>query len=216
MGLFRDVTGSQRRGMAGMSNADRRNGLRCDVAVTPTAGESASVQPHAEWRHCLSEGGRDLQLQALAEIGRDSNVLGISDLVIRLAGSRDDSVRAAAAQVLESSIRPSLVELPGLIALLADRSDGEISYWAATLLGRLGKEAVEATPALCDCLTSSSFLPARERAVLALHSIGSAASDSILTLSAVSEVAPARLRQLCRDAMNEIEADAGMGSQRAA
>ncbi len=199
-----------------MSSADRKNGSSCDGAALPMAGESAVNEQQAEWHHCLAEGEPDVQLRTLVEIGRFSKVLGVSDLVIRLAGSRDDSVRAAAAQALESSLQPSLVEMPALIALLADRSDGEISYWAATLLGRLGQEAVDAAPALCDCLTNSSFLPARERAVLALHNIGSAARDSIPALRAVSEVPPARLQHLCREAIGEIGAGACLVAQRVA
>ena len=200
-----------------MSSADRKNGSRCDAAVPPLSAESAANQQKtAEWRRRLSEGETDVLLQTLAELERDSRVRGVSDLVIRLAGSREDSVRAAAAETLESSILPSLVELPTLVTLLADRSDGEISYWAATLLGRLGQDAVDAAPALCECVTASSFLPAQERAVLALHSIGPAASDAIPTLHAASEVAPARLQQLCREAIKELESGATFVAQRAA
>jgi len=199
-----------------MLSADRENGLPGDVAAMSAARESAVLARQAEWQRRLVDGAPDVQLQTLVEIGRHSNVLGVSDLVIRLAGSRDDSVRAAAAQALESSLQPSLVEVPVLIALLADRSDGEISYWAATMLGRLGQEAVDAAPALCDCVTSSSFLPARERAVLALHSIGTAAGDSVPALQAVSEVAPARLQHLCREAIGKIGPGACWVAQRAA
>ena len=199
-----------------MLSADRENGLPGDVSVMPAARESAVLERQAEWHRRLVDSAPDVQLQTLVEIGRHSNVLGVSDLVIRLAGSRDDSVRAAAAQALESSLQPSLVEVPALIALLADRSDGEISYWAATMLGRLGQEAVDAAPALCDCVTSSSFLPARERAVLALHSIGTAAGDSVPALQAVSEVAPARLQHLCREAIGKIGPGACWVAQRAA
>ena len=199
-----------------MLSADRENGLPGDVAVMSAARESAVLARQAEWQRRLVDGAPDVQLQTLVEIGRHSNVLGVSDLVIRLAGSRDDSVRAAAAQALESSLQPSLVEVPTLIALLADRSDGEISYWAATMLGRLGQEAVDAAPALCDCVTSSSFLPARERAVLALRSIGTAAGDSVPALQAVSEVAPARLQHLCREAIGKIGPGACWVAQRAA
>ncbi|MGI9442119.1 MAG: HEAT repeat domain-containing protein [Rubripirellula sp.] len=199
-----------------MLSADRENGLPGDVTVMPAARESAVLERQAEWQRRLVDDRPDVQLQTLVEIGRHSNVLGVSDLVIRLAGSRDDSVRAAAAQALESSLQPSLVEVPALIALLADRSDGEISYWAATMLGRLGQEAVDAAPALCDCVTSSSFLPARERAVLALHCIGTAAGDSVPALQAVSEVAPARLQHLCREAIGKIGTGACWVAQRAA
>lgn len=213
---FRHVTCLRRRGIAGMSSADRENDTSCDVAVTPTARESVVDERQSEWHQRLTEGELNMQLQTLVEICRESNVLGVSSLVIRLAGSRDDFVRAAAAQALESSLRPSPVEIPALIALLSDRSDGEIGYWAATLLGRLGQEAVDAAPALCDCLTSSSFLPARERAVWALKKIGPAASDSIPALRAVSELGPARLQQLCREAISEIGLGACLVTQRAA
>ncbi|MGI9468150.1 MAG: HEAT repeat domain-containing protein, partial [Rubripirellula sp.] len=199
-----------------MLSADRENGLPGDVTVMPAARESAVLERQAEWQRRLVDDAPDVQLQTLVEIGRHSNVLGVSDLVIRLAGSRDDSVRAAAAQTLESSVQPSQVELPALAALLSDRADGEISYWAATLLGRLGQEAVDATPALCDCLTNSSFLPARERAVWALQNIGAAASDSIPALRAVSEVAPARLQLLCREAISKIGTSVHLVAKRAA
>lgn len=191
-------------GVPEMSSSDRGDESSCKVSVKPMARGSAADELHAVWWHRLAEGNSDAQLQTLIEIGRSTRVLGVSDLVTRLAGSRDDSVRAAAAQALEHALQPSLVELPALIVSLSDHSDGEISYWAATLLGRLGKKAVDAVPALCDCLTSSSFLAARERAVWALQEIGPGASESIPVLRAASESAPARLQQLCRDAISAI------------
>lgn len=189
-----------------MSSADRENDSSCDVAVTPTTKGSKADEQQAEWRYGLAEDDTSAQLEMLVEIGRCERVFGVSELVTRLAGSRDDSVRAAAAQALESSLQPSPLELPALITLLRDASDGEISYWAATLVGRLGNNAVEAVPALCECLTCSSFLPARERAVWALKKIGPDACDSISVLHAVSNSAPARLQQLCREAISEIGA----------
>lgn len=193
-----------------MSSPDRGNESSLDRVPSSGKKNSAIDEQQAEWQHRLVEGDHHEQLQTLMEIRQSTRVAAVSGQMIRLAGSRDDGVRAAAAEVLDGWLQPSPVELPALIASLADRSDGEISYWAATLLGRLGKKAVGAVPALCDVVAKSQFLPARERSVWALREIGPEASDAIPVLGAISEAAPARLQQLCREAIRDIGIDSAV------
>ena len=187
-----------------MSNSNSEDALICGLLATPADQEDSAIESRLDWYQKLSSGDCEVQLETLVKLGQHQNVSGVCELVIGFAGSRIDSHRAAAAKALERSVQPTSVETPALIAALADVSDGEISYWAATLLGRLGQQAMEATGALCDCVQKSSFLPARERAAWALLKMGPAASEAIPVLKSVSETAPARLRKLCQNAIGEI------------
>jgi hypothetical protein len=199
-----------------MSSASRENKSFCSVSETPIVQGFADGGQQAGWNQKLAGGNPELQLETLLEISKHSNVSGVSELIVELAGSRIDSLRTAAAQSLESSVQPTLAEVPALMVCLTDRLDGEISYWAATLLGRLGQQAVVATPALCGCLEGSLFLPARERAAWALLKIGPAANEAIPALRLVCESAPARLQKLCQEAINAIGTDSSVVKRRAA
>ena len=199
-----------------MSNSNSENALICGPLATPADQEGSGIESRLDWYQKLSSGDCETQLETLVKLGQHQNVSGVCELVIAFAGSRIDSHRAAAATALERSVQPTSVETPALIAALADVSDGEISYWAATLLGRLGQQAMEATGALCVCLQESSFLAARERAAWALLKIGPAASEAISVLKSVSETAPPRLRKLCQNAIGEIGVGVGAAGQRAA
>ena len=199
-----------------MSNPDSENALARVLMSTPADQAWSGIASRIDWHQKLSSGNCEVQLETLVELGKHDNVSGVCELVIGLAGSRIDSLRAAAAAALERSVQPSSVETPALIAALADVTDGEISYWAATLLGRLGLQAMDATGALCDCVQESSFLPARERAVWALLKIGPAAREALPVLKSVRETAPARLRTLCQNAIEEIGIGLNATRQRAA
>ena len=129
---------------------------------------------------------------------------GLAEQVVPLAGSRDDTVRVWAAQALESAVEPLPDDVPALMSCLQDDSDGEYSYWAATLLGRLGTGAVAATQSLCDCLQDSLCLPARERAAWALMEIGPDAAAAIPVLENVSKRGPARLRKIAVAALERV------------
>jgi len=199
-----------------MSNADSEKGLLRGLMPSPADHDWSGVDSRVAWRKKLSSGNCQVQLETLVEMAEHTNVSGVCELVIGFAGSRIDAHRAAAANALERSVQPTSVETKALIKGLADVSDGEISYWSATLLGRLGQQALEATGALCDCLQKSAFLPARERAAWALLKIGPSASDAIPVLRSVSEAAPARLRKLCQNAIEEIGGGVSAVGQRAA
>ena len=157
------------------------------------------------WRNQLLADNLESHLEALQQICLHSPVIGLAEPVIRLAGSRDDAVRVWAAQALESAVHPSPDEIPGFMSCLQDGTDGEFSYWAATLLGRLESHAAAATQALCDCLQHSLSLPARERAAWALMKIGPDAASAIPVLREVSKTAPARLKHLVEAALEMVE-----------
>ncbi len=106
----------------------------------------------------------DDQVTALRQISAAEIVTGITVRVVQLAGSSHDEVRMWSAEALETSIQPSLGEVFGLRELLGRAADGEVCYWAATMLGRLGSQAVSAVNELESCVRESMYLPAREQA----------------------------------------------------
>ncbi|MDE0866338.1 MAG: HEAT repeat domain-containing protein [Rubripirellula sp.] len=177
---------------------------------------TANEQTVLRWCQQLCGLDTESQLEALQNICSHSPVIGIAEQVIRLAGSRDDAVRVWAAQALGYAIHASPDEVPGLMSCLQDGTDGEFSYWAATLLGRLESHAAAATQALCDCLQHSLSLPARERAAWALMKIGPDAASAIPVLREVSKTAPARLKHLVEAALEMVEGSERMPAKFAA
>lgn len=147
-------------------------------------------------------------INVLGQIAAAGNVTGITAAVVRLAGSSNDEVRRWAAESLESSIVPVVGEVDELAELLYDGRDGEVCYWAATMLGRLGSDvgsrARTAVNALENCLSDSLFLPARERAAWALSQIGPPAASAATTLRRTAEDAPPRLKKMVVKALRVI------------
>lgn len=156
------------------------------------------------WANRLASVSVTDQVDALRQICNDKEVTGISVAVVALSGSSEDEVRMWSAEALEVAVRPDPSEVPGLIELLKRAVDGEICYWAATMLGRLGVDAGVAVGALESCLRESMYLPARERAAWALSQIGPAASVAVPTLNQAVESAPPRLRRLASEAIRSI------------
>ena len=167
-------------------------------------------------RQGLEHHDAEKQLETLIEICQYTKLTGISGLVLGFAGSRMDSQRLAAAKALDRSVQPNLRELPTLVAALDPEQDGEVVYWAATLIGRLGDQAEDAVDALCRCIKDSSFLAARERAVIALQKIGPAAQGAIPVLESVSDSATGRLKQLCQQTSRDLMFNHALGATRAA
>jgi hypothetical protein len=161
----------------------------------------------AEWVAKLTGNSFEDQVDALRQISGEEAVTGLTVTVVGLSGSSDDEVRMWSAEALEVAIQPDPSEIRGLIELLERAVDGEISYWAATMLGRLGNDAATASAALETCLRESMYLPARERATWALTEIGPAAAAAIPTLKEAVETAPPRLQRLATEAIHAIDAD---------
>ncbi len=128
----------------------------------------------------------------------------VTTLAIPLVSDPDDEVSAMASDLLESSLSPDVNELKALITLLRSAKDGEMEYWAATCIGRLGPAAADASASLAQCLLDSSFLAARERAAWALSQIGSGAKQAINALRQIGPEDPPRLQRLAATALQSI------------
>ncbi|QDV65091.1 HEAT repeat domain-containing protein [Crateriforma conspicua] len=130
--------------------------------------------------------------------------------LVELNGHSAEMVRVGSAEALECGLPVHADEVPRLCELLADQQHGDVSYWAATLLGRcgaaggLGCHWAEAIMALESCLTDSHFLPTRERAAWALGRIGQKAAGAMPVLRNIAEDAPPRLRRLAIEALESI------------
>lgn len=171
--------------------------------------DAKNHQNHDKWAAKLSSESFEDQAEALRQISAEQEVTGLTVAVVAFCGSSDDEVRMWSAEALEVAIRPQVSEVPELIELIEQADDGEIYYWAATMLGRLGPEAATAVAALEQLLCDSMYLPARERATWALAEIGPAAAAAIPSLQSVAENAPPRLKRLAHQALAAINGDRG-------
>lgn len=141
-------------------------------------------------------------VRKLAQGGRNQS--GITTAVILLVADQDEETRNWACEALESTVVPLPNEVSGLIELLRDKNDGEIEYWSATMLGRLGTVAAGATAVLANCLLDSPHLAARERAAWALSEIGPAARSAMNALRQVGPEDPPRLQRLAATAIQSV------------
>lgn len=132
------------------------------------------------------------------------NRSGLTAAVILLVADKDDATRNWACEALETKIVPMPNEMSGLIELLRDKNDGEIEYWAATMLGRLGTMACGAAGVLANCLLDSPYLAARERAAWALSEIGPGARSAMNALRQIGPDDPPRLQRLAATAIQSV------------
>lgn len=157
-----------------------------------------------DWLKMLGNDSIEQQINGLRQIAGNERVTDVAVKVAELAGSSDDEVRQWAAEALENSVIATAADVPDLIRLLQSSRDGEVVYWTATLLGRVGHPAAEAVSALERCLNESMYLPARERAAWALRQIGPAASPAMPTLRRLAVEGPPRLKRLAIQALEAI------------
>lgn len=165
------------------------------------------MAPSTGWADLLSATDPDDKVDGLRQIERLESVEGWTVTMVQLAGDRDDRVRLKSAEVLSKSVCPKVDEASGLAELLESASDGEVCYWAATMLGTLGPQASTVTAAidaLKNCLADSMYLPAREQSAWALRRIGPPAVSAVDALRAAAVDAPPRLRRLASDAIRTI------------
>jgi hypothetical protein len=141
-------------------------------------------------------------VRKVAQGTRDQS--GVTASVIRLVADTDEEVRDWACESLESRIVPMPNEVSELIELLRETNDGEIEYWTATMLGRLGMVASSATGVLATCLLDSRCLAARERAAWALSEIGPAARAALNSLLQIGPDDPPRLQRLAASAIQSV------------
>jgi hypothetical protein len=126
---------------------------------------------------------------------------GLTAAVLPLVVDPDEQTRHWACESLDRVLKPEIDELPGLIETLRGTTDGEVEYWTATMIGRLGPDAASATAVLATVLLDSSCLAARERAAWALSQIGPAARSAVNSLRQIGNDDPPRLRRLAESAL---------------
>lgn len=114
-------------------------------------------------------------------------------------------VRELVVAVLEDLGPPAASDADDLIELL-QHDHADVGYWAATLLGRLGKQAANAVPALAAALRSADNLAVRQRAAWALGKIGRPAAKVLPDLESAAAVRDnPRLAKLARQAIEQIQ-----------
>jgi len=141
-------------------------------------------------------------VRTVAQSGRLQS--GITATVIQLVADKNEEVCMWACEALESRISPSPTEVVELIELLRDAKDGEVAYWTATMIGRLGSNASGATAVLANVLLDSPCLAARERAAWALSEIGPPAKSAMNALKQIGPEDPPRLQRLAAFAIEAV------------
>lgn len=116
----------------------------------------------------------------------------------------DERVRQWASEALGAINTPDEASLP-IFALRLASQNGEVLYWAATMLGRLGIAGSTAARALAQLLQrDSAALAARERAAWALGQMGPSASVALESLRSAAQSQHARLSRLAKQAVDAI------------
>lgn len=156
------------------------------------------------WDEMLASNDPEAQVDALRKISGMESVTGVTICVVSLSISANEEVRMWAAEALESAVQPSPSDIPSLIEMLRTSDEGDACYWSATLLGRLGSDAIESVDALELCLRDSNYLPARERAAWALCQIGPPAAKATATLKRAAADSPPRLQRIATEALRAI------------
>lgn len=142
---------------------------------------------------------------ALTELLRDAQpISGAVGRLLPLVVDRDEVIRDLATELLDRWVQPTAVELGVLMQTLRETTDGELEYWAATLVGRLGPQAAPATGLLATVLLDSACLAARERAAWALSQIGPAARAATNSLRQIGHDDPPRLQRLAQSALTSV------------
>lgn len=157
------------------------------------------------WVNLLRSTDTTQQKDALREISACEDVSGCTLECLALIASHHSEVRMLASEALETSIKPAADDIRRLTAQLIGTNDGEVCYWAAILLGRLGPIAGSAVDALEICARDREYLPARERSVWALCHIGTEAESALPTLLEIADDAPARLQRLSLQAIEIVQ-----------
>lgn len=122
--------------------------------------------------------------------------------LLKLCACCDDALRETIVGVLEDLGPPPSDVLFAVVPFLEGQELQ--AYWAATLLGRLGKCAHPAVPALAAALAHSNLVPVRERCAWALGRIGAAASPALPVLQAAAHSDYPRLARLAKEALAAI------------
>jgi HEAT repeat protein len=123
-------------------------------------------------------------------------------LVMALADT-DETVREWATAALEEINAPAGEQTAQLAAMLK-HAHPDAGYWAATLLGRIGPEALPAAGALAEAVAESPHAHVQERAAWALGKLGPGAAQVAPELERASQSKNPRLARLAKRALQQI------------
>lgn len=140
--------------------------------------------------------------EQLAQLGPAAKPAAV--LLAQASHDPDETVRENVAAALEEMGPPSLDDADELMSMLGSESPDE-GYWAATLLGRLGKAAQGAVPALTAALTGPADIAVKQRAAWALGKIGHHASPALPALQEAAQSNNPRLVKLAQQAIELIQ-----------
>jgi len=132
------------------------------------------------WIEDLKNGDAAAQLAAaegLAGLGKAAQP-AIVELIQR-CGSESEAIRNWCVSALEDVGCPNLGQIDELL-LLASAANENIAYWAITLLGRLGDDAIRAMPILIERLGDDSAPALQRRAAWALGRLGGSVAKEAL------------------------------------
>jgi HEAT repeat protein len=146
----------------------------------------------------------DVRRNAAERISQHGGDLcAVSVELVEACADEDEEVREWVVTALEELKQPAESDLQDLADLLANDSD-DVGYWAATLIGRLGKAALPAVPALVAALADTQGLLTQQRAAWALGKIGRKAVDALPALEKAAASQNARLSRLATGAIEGI------------
>jgi HEAT repeat protein len=139
--------------------------------------------------------------EKLAHLGEQARPAAVA--LVRALATEDEDLREWAVGALEGMGPPNVDDVSRLAELL-NRSELEVAYWAATLLGRLDGQAASAVGQLTEALEGHAEMAVRERAAWALGQIGrdAAAAKAVLSLAAKSP--NPRLAKLAKAAIERL------------
>lgn len=123
--------------------------------------------------------------------------------LVRACGD-DEAVREWAVAALEE-LGPPPKELVEPLAQLASDNNATVAYWAVTLLGRLGPDAVGSEQKLVTILEKSPADAVRERAAWALGEMGAKSGATIAALENASKAPSPRLARLAKSALEQAQ-----------
>ena len=140
--------------------------------------------------------------EALCHLGEDARPAALQ--LIDAVRSDDERVCEAAIAALEGLGAPPTTMTSDIAVYLAD-TNASRAFWAATLLGRIGSDAAEATERLAST-TADVNAPAevRQKAAWALGKIGPQAKSALGQLRSVDCQGDARLKRMIDSAVKSI------------
>ena len=149
----------------------------------------------------LTDPDPTVRLVAAEELARSGEAAAPAAVpLVKACGDADDQVREHAVAALEELGAPPTAAIADLVTLVA-AADPLMAYWAATLLGRSGQDAVPAVAALTRRLESTTAPEVTQRAAWALGRIGPAAAAAAEALRKAAAAPDPRLARLAGEAL---------------